>query len=332
MITSVKNLDPGRALHSAPNLSAPYSYAQVVQPVLAYEAILHPTSDLGALALHLYSLALSFNMSFAELAFQVIRCSLSTVSHKVSIHSLKLDAFLLVRLPTLLDRLASHMRAEVGPALKTPTDTYKAFDKILRDEALLDAADLRCQCNIVETLLKVVGRCSPALMTETETVDVAKRRKTQLSAAPSGRVSSEDVPEELVGSPRNFETTLKAEAMMNSVLDVMGQDSSKVESIENLLGVLCLMISGESFDRLLAASSANGRLKPFVRAMVKFNQQSQESQGESVKNSLLRAALFDITFLMLVHVANGFGRETVLQEAKDTLIETWYPTDIGITT
>ena len=73
----------------------------------------------------------------------------------------------------------------------------------------------------------------------------------------------------------------------------------------------CFYISGESFDLLLAASSANGKLKPFVRSMVKFNQQSQESQGESVKNSLLRAALFDITFLMLVHVVQSFGEEVM---------------------
>ncbi len=43
--------------------------------------------------------------------------------------------------------------------------------------------------------------------------------------------------------------------------------------------------------------------------MIKFNQQSQESQGESVKNSLLRAALFDITFLMLIHTIHSFGKE-----------------------
>jgi hypothetical protein len=35
----------------------------------------------------------------------------------------------------------------------------------------------------------------------------------------------------------------------------------------------------------------------------------KESQGESVKNSLLRATLFDISFLMIVHVVQCFGSE-----------------------
>ncbi len=74
----------------------------------------------------------------------------------------------------------------------------------------------------------------------------------------------------------------------------------------------------------MSAFAASGRLRPFSRALVLLNQQSQESQGESVKNSLLRAALFDVTFLMLVRVAMGFGRDQVLStKGEDTLVETW---------
>ena len=61
-----------------------------------------------------------------------------------------------------------------------------------------------------------------------------------------------------------------------------------------------------------SGGAAAGKLEPFLRFVVRFNQQSQESQGESVKNSLLRAALFDMTFLMLAHAAYSFGSEVVL--------------------
>ena len=79
----------------------------------------------------------------------------------------------------------------------------------------------------------------------------------------------------------------------------------------------------EGFELLLAASAANGKLGQFISCLIRFNQHSQESQGESVKNSLLRAALFDITFLMLVHIAQCFGSEVVLVEAQGTFIHSW---------
>jgi hypothetical protein len=34
-------------------------------------------------------------------------------------------------------------------------------------------------------------------------------------------------------------------------------------------------VSGNSFDLLLSASSANGKLRPFVKKLIKCNQQSQ---------------------------------------------------------
>ena len=105
----------------------------------------------------------------------------------------------------------------------------------------------------------------------------------------------------------------KASDKMSSILKTLEiADCSKPESMESLLGAISQMIKGDSFDLLLAVASANGKLDSFLRAVVRFNQQSQESQGESVKNSLLRAALFDMTFLMLAHAAYSFGPEVVL--------------------
>ncbi len=125
-------------------------------------------------------------------------------------------------------------------------------------------------------------------------------------------------------STRNLETTLKAESTLDNLLMTMNQaDCSKAESMESLLGVLCLMINGESLDRLMTAGSAS-RLPTLVRSVARFSAQAQESQGESVKNSLLRAAVFDVTFLMLARVAHCFGGEVVKAEASaGSLVEAW---------
>ena len=202
--------------------------------------------------------------------------------------------------------------------LKTPTDCYKAFDRLLKNDSLLDSVDMRCRCSIIDLMLKVVAKTNPPLMTETEMEDVRKKR-------PPTRIGegSINLQEDVSCPARNLETIVKAESTISNILATLEADYSKPDSMEALLSVLCSIIRGESFDLVLAASAASNKLKYFVKSLAKFNQQSQESQGESVKNSLLRAALFDTTFLMLIHVVQTFGSEIVIKEARGTFIEKW---------
>ena len=111
---------------------------------------------------------------------------------------------------------------------------------------------------------------------------------------------------------------------MSSILKTLEfADCSKPESMESLLGAISQMIKGDSFDLLLAVASANGKLEAFLRAVVRFNVLSQESQGESVKNSLLRAALFDMTFLMLVYIIQCFGSDVILSNTQNCFFSQW---------
>ena len=129
------------------------------------------------------------------------------------------------------------------------------------------------------------------------------------------------MPQEVVGLQRDFQFSLKAETILDNILGQLLSDLSKTESMETNLDVLCRII--RSYDILLAAHASTGKLGQFVGTLIRLNQQSQESQGESVKNSLLRAALFDITFLMVVYIVQSFGSEVVLAEAQGTFIYTW---------
>ncbi|XP_040568441.1 mediator of RNA polymerase II transcription subunit 24 [Lepeophtheirus salmonis] len=299
---------------------APDSFilTSAIQPVLAFEAILHPNSDLNNLAQGLNTLALVHQLNFSELIYEVLRCMILSLSVKEEGYELLTwDSFILVRFPSLLDRLHKLMLGGGSNfELKTPTDLYKAFDKLLKSESLCDAVDVRCKCSIIDVLLRVVAKSSTPLMTETEIEDVRKKRPLTMNEPTSIQL------QEMVNA-RNFEMMSKAEVTIDNILQTLDSDCTKPDSLENLLGVLCHIIKGESFDLLLAASSANGKLRLFIRSMAKLNQQSQESQGESVKNSCLRAALFDITFLMLVHVVQTFGSEIVIKEARGTFIESW---------
>ena len=103
------------------------------------------------------------------------------------------------------------------------------------------------------------------------------------------------------------------------------------ESIESVLDNLIHIVAVDSFNLLLVTSAASSspaknKLKSFIKTLVKVNQASQESQGESVKNSLLRSALFDVTFLMIVHIVQCFGIDIVLaaiqQNPSDATLST----------
>jgi hypothetical protein len=65
-----------------------------------YSLILYKQSHITrhSLAFHLHAVSVMHNISFVELVFEVIRCLLLTISQKEGFESLKIDAFILVRL------------------------------------------------------------------------------------------------------------------------------------------------------------------------------------------------------------------------------------------
>ena len=129
-----------------------------------FEAVLKPTSDLNALAQSLAVVAGMHNVSFSNLVYEILRALLVSVSQKHGLETLKVDAFIMIKLPLLLQKLHNFFRGSDGPPppLKTPTDTYKAFDKLLKNENFLDAKDSLSKCNVLHILLMVVGKNSGA--------------------------------------------------------------------------------------------------------------------------------------------------------------------------
>jgi len=319
------------------------SLVHVIQPLLLFEAIMRPMSDLKALSQNLMVMSTTHNVPFSNLIYEVLRGMLISVAQRPGLQTLKVDAFVMIKLPLLLEKLyhlhlkqSSSYDASVSqhplPPLKTPTDTYKAFDKLLKNESFLDAKDSCFKCNILQLLLQVVGKCSVPLLTDTEREDILKRRSTAKS---NSRIKTDNFPEEFVGTRRNFDYVLKAESkdILGTLIKAMDAVdlARNPESIESVLDNLIHIVAVDSFNLLLVTSAASSspaknKLKSFIKTLVKVNQASQESQGESVKNSLLRSALFDVTFLMIVHIVQCFGIDIVLaaiqQNPSDATLST----------
>ncbi len=237
VVSSLKTIDPLKSLSIQSAAHELPSFVHAVQPMLMYEALLRPSSDLSTLSHHLTTVGQMLgNVSFIDLVYEVIRSLLLSIPHKEGLEPLKIDAFILVRLPYLLEklfRLSKGSESAASAPLKTPTDLYKVFDKLLKNDALLDSTDLRCQCNIVKILLEIIGKSSTPLMTDTERDDVLKKRQNKIKES---KIPLHLIPDDIVGNTRNFELTLRAEEKLESVLKSF-ENSDKPDSAEHLLGL-----------------------------------------------------------------------------------------------
>ena len=175
----------------------------VLQPLLAFEAVLRPTSDLAGLSHHIHSIAQAHGLNFSDTLYHMLRGCLSSLCREISLDAFKWDAFVLIRMPGLLERLASLMRVSTGAQLRTPTDAYKAFDRLLtNDRTLLHSVDVKCGCNVVEVLLGVCSRGAAKLLTDTESDDVLKERKrARRDSAVPPETAADCIPESVIGGP-----------------------------------------------------------------------------------------------------------------------------------
>lgn len=83
------------------------------------------------------------------------------------------------------------------------------------------------------------------------------------------------------------------------------------------------MLSGNSFELILSVATVEGKLKTFVSRLIKCNECSKQVPGETGKAALTRAALFDVSFLMLTFIVQTFGSDVVLDEGGESFFEKW---------
>jgi mediator of RNA polymerase II transcription subunit 24 len=72
-----------------------------------------------------------------------------------------------------------------------------------------------------------------------------------------------------------------------------------------LLSVLSQVLTGKSFELILAVATVQGKLRTFVAKLINFNECSRKPAADEAtggKGSLTRAMLFDVSFLMLCSI------------------------------
>ncbi|XP_072860337.2 mediator of RNA polymerase II transcription subunit 24 isoform X8 [Pogona vitticeps] len=228
-------------------------------------------------------------------------CFVGLIESPEGTEELKWTAFTFLKIPQVLVKLKKYPQGE-----KDFTDDVNcAFEFLLKLTPLLDKADQRCNCDCTSLLLQ---ECSKqGLLSEANMNNLVAKRTADREHAP--RLKSA----ENANIQPNPGLILRAEPTVTNILKTMDSDHSK--SPEGLLGVLGHMLSGKSLDLLLAAAAATGKLKSFARKFIKLNEFTKHITGEGSKAASVRALLFDISFLMLCHVAQTYGSEVILSEA-----------------
>ncbi|CAI9716342.1 Hypothetical predicted protein [Octopus vulgaris] len=318
-----------------------------VNALVALEAVLNPTNDVQPFLEQLLVIEKLAKLNRAKLYCELMRaCFMGLIDSNGGQEELKWAAFTFLKLPQVLLRIQRQ-----SPGQDFSHELELGFDRLLSYVPLLDVTDLRLNCDCVTFLLKECQKYSllteiqGSKLQQRRLVSVASKLHLSLTVSlhPPVELGTDVMqPAPLLSSinsetqkPRSSDAVsntqpsvsliLRAEPTVTSILKFTGSphnmttvedvhstlDADYSKNQEPLLGVLSHMLSGKSFELILAAAAATGKLQSFAIKLVKFNEFARQATGEGGKAANTRALLFDISFLMLCHIAQLYGAEII---------------------
>lgn len=168
---------------------------------------------------------------------------------------------------------------------------------MLVEDPILDFLDTKSGCNTIEFLINELLKQN--LINEDKSKELILARDSIL--LPLSKV-------DLTGQqPSVIKVVKQASSPLNGILKALDGDYNKMQ--EALLGLLSKTLSGTSFDLILLVATAEGKLKTFVSRLIRCNESSKQVAGEVDKPAAIRAALFDVSFLMLTFIVQTYGSE-----------------------
>uniref|UniRef100_A0A6A7G5M8 Mediator of RNA polymerase II transcription subunit 24 n=3 Tax=Hirondellea gigas TaxID=1518452 RepID=A0A6A7G5M8_9CRUS len=280
------------------------------------EAVMHSTQNSQLLASQILLYQQLKVITEKDLYLELlVSCFLGLGSEEQFPHqNLHWVGFTFIKVPSIIQHIHSSLHGSASSP--TPSDSLlTAVQQLATRTCLLDVADHRMNCNCLEYLLhELILRTS--LLRESDASDVLTIRQEDPDAVCIGASAAKDGATAQMAVPNLI---LRAQTTVLSILKTLSNKNQ-----ESVLPVMNLLISGKSRDLLLTAAAASGKLFIYAQKFVKFNQQSLEPQpGETEQMAKSRALMFDITFLLLCHIAQVYGIDVVVGEESETFVENW---------
>jgi len=283
-----------------------------LQSLISYDVLLQPTSNLNQLSGQLVVIMNIRNVSLSTLVCEITRCCLLGMNDSDRFDVLRWDAFTMLKLHRLIEKILIEAKMKDG----VEGVVYHGMMQLLQYTSLLDMTDARCKANTFDLILTSFSpekRKQAPLVTDTECKQLKTARGKQLEARKHVEIKTSSA----YSDSRDVNMTLKADSTLQTIINTFENRTTDSNEFDNLLSVMFHIVKGSSFDLLLSAASANGTLAALVSKLLFFNKGTQESLGESTKVAVNRAALFDMTFLMLVYMVQCFSSSVLLGADDD---------------
>lgn len=294
------------------------SMAESFNTIIAINAILTPTTEIDVCVRQIALVANFYSVPLSDIWCEFIRsCFIELTEHSgadsKTEEDLRWAAFTFFKVPQFFAKLPAYLakNGRITDKRSISAHLEAGLDKLLVYTPLLNLTDARSNCDCLDLLLKELG---PSELTPEQRDRIMSKRKKD----------SVIIKERPVEPSQRASLILRAEPTIGNILKSLDSDYSKNQ--EALLGVLVHMVPRKSWELILNAAAANGKLQYLARKLIKYNEFNRESTGEGGKASMTRALLFEITFLMLCHIAQNFGTEIVTanSEPLDSFFSTWW--------
>lgn len=266
----------------------------LVQAWLALQLIEHPGSMTSELADRLRLFQHLKKMSDCRLYSEIMRGSF-LVLHDVSQTSdeSQWGAFAFLKVPRILSMLMD----------KSDTNTMvTAIELLLQHSPLLDAMDANSSCSSLDCLLGELAKAQ--LLSDAQVSHLSSRKEGPASLKLDSTSSSAGIPKVIIC----------AEPTLSGILKTISTDYHKIQ--DALLGMLHQVLTGKSFELILAVATVQEQLRTLVARLIRVNECSKLG-GEKAR------PLFDISFIMLAAIVQNYGSDTVLELDGNSLFEQW---------
>ncbi|XP_064648525.1 mediator of RNA polymerase II transcription subunit 24-like [Lineus longissimus] len=297
--------------------------------LLPQEAILNPTGEIQPFIDQLILVEKLQGLNRPSVYCDVIKaCFYGLIDAGGSQEELKWVAFTFLKLPQILQKME-----QIQPSFReSGTSMEQGIELLLRFTPLLDLTDTRCNCDCLHFLLlelwnkynNLTEHQCRKLMAKRQSESRKSKNPEQNTSQPSPSLILRAEPT-VTSILKKVQTTVTPQALSTSISILKTLDADYSKNQDALLGVLCHMMSGKSFELILAAAAATGKLQSFAVKLIKFNEFAKSTTGEGGKAAHIRALLFDISFLMLCHITQLYGVEIITQqrESAESFFAQW---------